>query len=139
MKKLYFKVFLQKVVLKNFAALTRKYLSQVLSFVLLSVNLLKKELNCGYFFAYLAIFFWTYSLQHLWSTASVFRCGCRTATSSKMELFVIIVDSFQPLTIITKSSILDVAAALDPALLFISRKMVQFERVPFSWFQNCCR
>ena len=34
-----------------------------------------------------------------------------------MELFEIIVNGFQPLTIITKSSILDVAAVLDPPLL----------------------
>ena len=34
-----------------------------------------------------------------------------------MERFVIIVNGFQPLTIITKRSILDVAAALDPPLV----------------------
>ena len=33
-----------------------------------------------------------------------------------MERFVIIVNGFQPLTIITKRSILDAAAALDPPL-----------------------
>ena len=44
------------------------------------------------------------------------RGGSRTAATYKMELFVIIVNSFQPLTIITKSSILDVAAVLDPPL-----------------------
>ena len=33
-----------------------------------------------------------------------------------MELFVIIVNGFQPLTIITKSSILDVAAVPDPPM-----------------------
>ena len=33
--------------------------------------------------------------------------------------FVIIVNGFQPLTIITKSSILDVAAVLDPPLIII--------------------
>ena len=38
------------------------------------------------------------------------------AATSKMECFVIIVNGFQPLTIITKHSILDVAAALDPPL-----------------------
>ena len=38
----------------------------------------------------------------------------RAAAISKMECFVIIVNDFQPLTIITKRSILDVAAALDP-------------------------
>ena len=42
--------------------------------------------------------------------------GSRAAATSKMECFVIIVSSFQPLTIITKHSTLDVAAALDPPL-----------------------
>ena len=37
-----------------------------------------------------------------------------------MEHFVIIVNNFQPLTIITKRSILDVAVVLDP-LLIISK------------------
>ena len=37
-----------------------------------------------------------------------------------MEHFVIIVNDFQPLTIITKRSILDVAVVLDP-LLIISK------------------
>ena len=40
----------------------------------------------------------------------------RTAATSKMERFVIIVNSWKPLTIITKHSILDVAAVLDPPL-----------------------
>ena len=39
-----------------------------------------------------------------------------TAAAFKMELFVIIVNGFQPLTIIRKSSILDVAAVLNPPL-----------------------
>ena len=43
----------------------------------------------------------------------------RTATTSKMEYFVIIVNGWEPLTIITKSSILDVAAALDPPLVVV--------------------
>ena len=47
------------------------------------------------------------------------RSGSRAATTSKMERFVIIVNGFQPLTIITKRSILDVAAALDPPLLLL--------------------
>ena len=38
------------------------------------------------------------------------------AATSKMERFVIIVNGFHPLTIITKRSILDVAAVLDPPL-----------------------
>ena len=45
---------------------------------------------------------------------SIIRGGSRAAAASKMECFVIIVNGFQPLTIITKHSILDVAAALDP-------------------------
>ena len=47
------------------------------------------------------------------------RGGSRTAATSKMEHFVIIVNGFQPLTIITKCSILDVAAVLNPPLLSI--------------------
>ena len=37
-------------------------------------------------------------------------------TTSKIEHFVIIINGLKPLTIITKSSILDVAAVLDPSL-----------------------
>ena len=47
---------------------------------------------------------------------STTRDGSRAAATSKMERFVIIVNDFQPLTIITKRSILDVSAALDPPL-----------------------
>ena len=50
---------------------------------------------------------------------SIPRDGSRTAAASKMELFVIIVNGFQPLTIITKCSILDIAAVLDPPLFII--------------------
>ena len=42
--------------------------------------------------------------------------GSRAAATSKMERFVIIVNSWKPLTIITKHSTLDVAEALDPPL-----------------------
>ena len=45
-----------------------------------------------------------------------FRSGPRTAATSKMESFVIIVNNFQPLTIMKEYSILDVAAVLDPPL-----------------------
>ena len=44
------------------------------------------------------------------------RGGSRTAATSKLELFVIIVKGLKPLTIITKSSTLDVATVLDPPL-----------------------
>ena len=45
------------------------------------------------------------------------RGGSRDAATSKMECFVIIVNCFQTLTIITKHSILDVAAVLDNSLM----------------------
>ena len=48
---------------------------------------------------------------------SIIRGGSRTAATSKMESFVIIVNGWKPLTIIIKCSILDVAAALDPPLI----------------------
>ena len=50
-------------------------------------------------------------------TFTLFRDRSRTASTPKMELFVIIVNGWKPLTIITKRSILDVAAVLDPPLL----------------------
>ena len=46
----------------------------------------------------------------------VHRGESRAAATSTMERFVVIVNAFQPLTMITKHSILDVAAALDSPL-----------------------
>ena len=46
--------------------------------------------------------------------------GSRTAATSKMEYFLITVNGFQPVTIITKCSILDVAAVLDPPLVVLA-------------------
>ena len=43
----------------------------------------------------------------------------KTAATSKVEFFVIIVNGWKPLTIITKSSTLDVAAVLDPPLMIL--------------------
>ena len=51
------------------------------------------------------------------------------AATSKMERFVIIINSFQSLTIITERSILDIAAALDPPLVLIE---------PSIFFENFC-
>ena len=48
---------------------------------------------------------------------AIIRSGSRAAAKSKMEYFVIRVNGWKPLTIITKYSILDVAAALDPPLI----------------------
>ena len=45
--------------------------------------------------------------------SGIFRGGSKTAVTSKIERFMIIVNGFQPLNIITKCSILDVAAVLD--------------------------
>ena len=45
------------------------------------------------------------------------RGGSRADAISKMEHFVIIVNGWKPLTIITTRSILDVAAALDSPLM----------------------
>ena len=53
------------------------------------------------------------------------RGGSRTAAASKMEHFVIIVNVWKPLTIITKRSILDVAAVLDPPLKRPQRELYE--------------
>ena len=47
------------------------------------------------------------------------RGGSRTAATSKIERFVIIVNDFQLLTITAKHSIFDVAAVLDPHQSYI--------------------
>ena len=47
----------------------------------------------------------------------VSRGQSKTAAASKMERFVIIVNRWKALTIITKRSISDVAAVLDPYLV----------------------
>ena len=51
------------------------------------------------------------------------RGGSRAAATSKMECVVKIVNGWKPLTIITKRSILDVVAALDPPLNKFVRKL----------------
>ena len=62
----------------------------------------------------------------------VLRSGSRAAATSKMERFVIIVNGWKLLTIITKRSILDVAAALDPLLvLYCVRNLKQRNKVKF--------
>ena len=54
------------------------------------------------------------------------RGGSRTSATSKMVLFVIIVNGWKLLTIIPKSSTLDVAAAPDPLLDSISSQKIIF-------------
>ena len=50
---------------------------------------------------------------------TIIRGGFRAAATSKMERFVIIVNDWEPLTIIAKRSIMDVAAVLDPPLIML--------------------
>ena len=65
------------------------------------------------------------------------------AATSKMESFVIIVNGWKPLTIITKCSILDVEAALDPPLVtlfikfpFNSKKEQKFYKADLSHYEK---
>ena len=51
----------------------------------------------------------------------MFRGRSSGAATSKMERFVITIKGFQPLTIITKCAILNIAAVLDPPLILISK------------------
>ena len=52
---------------------------------------------------------------------NIFRGKSKTAASSKIECFSIIVNSWKLLTIITNCSILDIAAVLDPPLILNER------------------
>ena len=56
-----------------------------------------------------------YNMQY--TTYDIHRGGSRTAVTSTMDHFVIIVNGWKPLTIITKTSILDIAAVLDSPLI----------------------
>ena len=59
------------------------------------------------------------------SITKVIRGGSRAAATSKMERFVIIANGFQPLTIITKHSILDFATPLD--LLLVTKTILKLK------------
>ena len=64
-----------------------------------------------------------------------------TAATSKMELFVIIVNGLLPLTIITKWSILDVVAVLHPRLTWFemfSPGSVTFSKILRVYYLNAC-
>ena len=63
------------------------------------------------------------------------RGGSRAAATSKMERFVVTVNGLKPLTIITKRSILDVTAALDPPL---ERVTLTLTSAVWSW-KSCGR
>ena len=51
-------------------------------------------------------------MNDVFKQAFMCRDGSRATATSKMEYFVIIVNDFQPLTIMTKRSILDVASSM---------------------------
>ena len=55
--------------------------------------------------------------KYFYDRRDVTRGGSRTAATSKVDRFVIIINGWNPLTITTKSSTLDVAAVLDPSLV----------------------
>ena len=62
------------------------------------------------------------------------RGGSRTAVTSEMELFVIIVNGWKPFTGITQSSILDVAPFLDPPLIkFSAYEIYRHKSARVSW------
>ena len=63
----------------------------------------------------------SYVLAHLKCKKKEFTDRCRAAATSKMELLVTTVNGRKPLqTIVSKSSILDVAVAQDPDLRSIN-------------------
>ena len=65
--------------------------------------------------------------QFLFICFNKIRGGSRIAAASKIEHFVIIVKEWKPLTVITKSSVLDVVAVLDPALrISLLAKIISF-------------
>ena len=55
-----------------------------------------------------------------------------TTATSKMERFAVIVNGFQPLTIITKRSILDVAVVLDLSLLLLGNMWILGKNIPWN-------
>ena len=68
-----------------------------------------------------------------YTISSITRGGSRTAGTSKMVRFLIMVNGWKPLTFITKRSILDGAAALDPPLITrISRSL----KIVSTWTQE---
>ena len=56
---------------------------------------------------------------------ALFRGICRAPATSKMELFVTLLNNFQSLTNVTKNSILDVMGVLDPSVLVRIKKLFQ--------------
>ena len=64
-------------------------------------------------------------IAHQRCFCTFFRGICRALTTSKMELFVTLLNGFQPWTNDTKSPILDVLGVLDPSLLLYIKILFQ--------------
>ena len=77
-------------------------------------------------------------LIQIFITLAVIRGGSSTAATSKMKRFMIIVNGFKPLTIITKHSILDVATVLDPPLNIFRNALLKFIRPAERKIFNIC-
>ena len=104
---------------KMCSKLTKKYQDNVIDIALVSLLLDLNVLTpfssvCNVGFEHLIVC-WVHQVP----VKSIFRDGSRATATSKMERFVIMFNGFQPLTIITKCSILDVTVSLDPPLIFI--------------------
>ena len=65
-------------------------------------------------------------MRNICEGATQNRGRSRTVATSKAEVFAILVNGFQPLTIITKCSNLDVAAVLDPPLIGLLNRISFF-------------
>ena len=63
--------------------------------------------------------------------AAEVRGGSRTAATSQMETFVIIVNAWKLLTIITKRSILDVTSVLDLRLKISALSSVKIDKYEY--------
>ena len=57
-----------------------------------------------------------HDIDHFFAEQFEIRGGSRAAATSKIECFVIMVNDWKPLNIITKRSILEAAAVLNPPL-----------------------
>ena len=75
-------------------------------------NIFISSLSLDFWILFMNMYMFLYNVLQ----ENVSRGGSRTAATSKMELFVIILNGSQQLTNITKCSILDVAAVLDLSL-----------------------
>ena len=64
-------------------------------------------------------------IAHQGCFCTLFRGISRVAAISKMELFVTLLNGFQPLTNVTKNPILDVMGVLDPSLLLYIKILFQ--------------